>query len=127
MSSDIRIKVPAAPPFRYADVTVACGKLEYEETGRLKVLTNPILLVEVLSSTTERFNRSTKFTLYQSIPSFKEYLLISQTEPCITQYVKQPDENWKPDEVVGLDSSLYLPSIDCTLALNEVYQGVEFW
>lgn len=125
MSSDIRIKVPAAPPFRYADVSVACQPFEFEEIGGLKVLVNPILLIEILSHTTERSDRTKKFTLYQSIPSFKEYLLISQAEASVTQYVKQPDNSWKPDEVTGLGSSLYLPSIDCTLILTEIYRGVE--
>src|SRR5262249_18269538 len=126
MSSDIRLKVPAAPPFRYADVTVACGKLEFEEISGLKVLTNPILLVEVLSNTTERFDRTSKFTLYQSILSFKEYLLIAQDKPCITQFVKQTDGSWKPNEVTGLDISLNLPTIDSKLTLSDVYQGIEF-
>src|SRR5438045_2514315 len=73
MGSDMRIKVPAAPPFRYADVTVACEPFKFEEIGGLKVLVNPILLIEVLSHSSERSDRSKKFTLYQSIPSFREY------------------------------------------------------
>ncbi|MEW6733626.1 MAG: Uma2 family endonuclease [Acidobacteriota bacterium] len=125
MSSDIRIKVPTAPPFRYADVTVACVPFEFEEIGGLKVLVNPILIVEVLSHSSERSDHTKKFSFYQSISSFREYLLISQKEACITQYVKQADNTWEPEEITGLDATLFLPSINCTLVLSEVYRGVD--
>jgi Uma2 family endonuclease len=124
MSSDIRLKVPTAPPFRYADISVACGKLEFEEIDGLKSLVNPIMLVEVLSTSTERFDRHKKFEFYKSIESFREYLLITQNQPSITQYIKQGDGTWQGNEVIGLDSQIHLPSIDCTLRLSEVYQDV---
>lgn len=124
MSSDIRLKVPTAPPFRYADISVVCGKREFEEIEGLKALVNPVLLIEVLSNTTERFDRHKKFEFYKSIPSFREYLLVTQGQPSITQYVKQDDGTWQPQEVIGLESQIYLPSIACTLALKDVYQDV---
>lgn len=123
-SSDIRLKVPTAPPFRYADISVACGKLEFEEIDGLKSLVNPIMLIEVLSSSTERFDRHKKFEFYKSIPTFKEYLLITQNQPSITQYIKQDDGTWQGSEVIGIENQIYLPSIDSTLRLSEVYQDV---
>jgi Uma2 family endonuclease len=125
-SSDMKIKVPAAPPYRYADIVITCGNREFEEIGGMKMLINPTLIIEVLSPSTERYDRGAKFTNYQSISSFKEYLLIAQDKPCITQFVKQEDGNWKPDELTELSGKLYLPSIDCTLALNDVYQDINF-
>lgn len=124
LASSIRIKVPATSPYRYADITVVCGKAEYEKIEGLKVLVNPIVLIEVLSDSTEKFDRTKKFSFYQSIPSFKEYLLIDQNEPCITQWVKQEDGDWQPHEVTDLKESLYLPSINCTLELSTVYRRV---
>ncbi|KAF0247525.1 MAG: hypothetical protein FD167_3074 [bacterium] len=112
-SSDIRLKVPSSPPFRYADISVACGELIFEDIGGLKALVNPILLVEVLSNSTERFDRQKKFEFYKSIESFREYLLIAQDQPSIVQYVKQDNGTWQASEVTGLDSEIYLPSINC--------------
>lgn len=123
-TSDLRIKVPSALPFRYADVSVACGNLRYEEIEGLKVLVNPMLLIEVLSNSTEKFDKTTKFNLYQSITSFREYLLIAQNEVSIIQYVKQTDGTWQPKEVTELTDSIYLPSVDCTLQLSDIYAGV---
>ena len=123
-SNDIRLKVPSSPPFRYADISVACGELIFEDIGGLKALVNPVLLIEVLSSSTERFDRQKKFDFYKSIESFREYLLVSQDQPSIVQYVKEEGGNWQANEVTGLDSEIYLPSINCRLLLREVYQDV---
>lgn len=123
-NSDMAIKVPTAPPFRYADLSVACGTLEFETINGIDLLVNPILIVEVLSSTTGRFDRHQKFEFYKSIESFREYLLIAQDQPSIVQYVKQEDGSWQGNEVIGVDSEIYLPSINCHLLLREVYQDV---
>lgn len=124
ISNDIRLKVPTAPPFRYADLTVACGELIFENIEGLRALVNPILLVEVLSSSTARFDRQQKFEFYKSIESFQEYLLVAQQQASIVQYVKQADGSWQGNEVIGLDSQIYLPSINCHLLLREVYKDV---
>ena len=125
MSSAIPVKTFLVPPYKYPDGSVACGEPIFEKIDHIAVLTNPILIVEVLSPTTERIDRGPKFTIYKAIPSFKEYLLIAQDKARIIQFVKQDDGEWKPDEVTGLDGSIYLPSIDCTLALSDVYQDVK--
>lgn len=125
-SSNFQIKVPAAPPYRYADGSVVCGKIDVERFNGNDLLLNPVLLYEVLSPSTEGFDRGDKFTYYKSIPSLSEYLLIAQHRPHITQYVKQPDGTWAYAEVNGLDDRLYLPSLDVTLYLRDVYEGVEF-
>lgn len=124
--ANMRIKVPIMPPYRYGDVSVACGKPEYQEIGGVDALTNPILIIEVLSPSTEAYDRGDKFTYYKSIPSLKEYLLVAQHRPHITQYVKQDDGSWSYCEVNELETVLRLPSIDCELALTEVYRDVEF-
>lgn len=126
MTGTMPVKTFQIPPYKYPDGSVFCGKRETEKIDGIAVLTNPTLIVEVLSPNTERIDRGPKFTLYKGIPSFKEYLLIAQDEPRITQFVKQLDGKWQPNVVIGLDSSIYLPSINSTLALSEVYQNVEF-
>lgn len=126
MSGDIAILVPSAPPFRYSDGLVVCGELQFENTGGIAALRNPILIIEVLSPTSERYDKGAKFTFYQSIPNFREYLLVEQNQPLIAQYLKQDDGAWVPNQVAKLESSIYLPSIDCTLAFSDVYQDVTF-
>lgn len=125
MSGAMPLRTPLSPPYKYPDASVACGNPEFEQIDGIDVLINPILIVEVLSPNTERIDRGPKFTVYKSIPAFEEYLLIAQNAPRITQFVKQDDGQWQPPNVVtGLDSTIYLPSIDCTLALSGVYQDL---
>jgi Uma2 family endonuclease len=125
MSGAMPVKTSPVPPYKYPDGSVTCGEREFEKIDGIDVLTNPTLLLEVLSPNTERIDRGPKFTLYKSISSFKEYLLISQDEARIIQFVKQDDGEWKADVVMGLDNKIYLPTIDCTLTLSDVYQDVK--
>lgn len=125
-TANMRIKVPTLPPYRYADVSVLCGKPQFEKIGGVDVLTNPTLIIEVLSDSTEAYDRGDKFTHYKSILSLREYLLIAQHRPHITQYVKQDNGSWSYQEVNEISANLYLPSLDCILELGEVYRDVTF-
>ena len=124
--SNMQIKVPSAPPYRYADGSIVCGKTEVERFNGNDLLLNPVLIYEVLSPSTEAYDRGDKFTHYKSIASLKEYLLIAQHRPHITHYTKQDNGTWGYSEINGVDGSLDLPSVDLTLNLIEVYQDVEF-
>ena len=124
--ANMRIKVPSLPPYRYADLSLLCGRPSFEKIGGVDVLTNPTLIIEVLSESTEAYDRGDKFTHYKSIPDFREYLLVAQHRPHVTQYVKQEDGSWNYCEVNDLAASIALPSLDCALKLNEVYQDVTF-
>lgn len=121
-----RLKVPAAPPFRYPDASVVCGEPVFEDILGLEALVNPILIVEVLSPTSENYDKGQKFMWYQSIPSFREYLLIHQDRVHVIQYRKQEDETWISSETTDLNATIELPSINCTLALSDVYRRVKF-
>ena len=125
-TGNMQIKTPALLPYRYAAGSVAWGEAKFELFNGCDLLLNPILIWEVLSSTTEAYDRGDKFTYYKSIPSLKEYLLIAQHRPHITQYVKQNERIWYRTEFNSLGESIYLPSLDCTLQLSELYQGVIF-
>ncbi|MEJ7616978.1 MAG: Uma2 family endonuclease [Pyrinomonadaceae bacterium] len=124
--SDIAVDVPAAPPYRYPDVSVACGEMQFRRIESLDALVNPTLLIEVLSPTSETYDRGTKFEWYKSIPSFAEYLLIAQDRWHVTQRVKQTDGSWLERAFNGCDAVLRLTSIACELPLREVYEGVVF-
>src|SRR5437868_8662405 len=92
--ANMRIKVPSMQPYRYGDLSALCGEAQFEEIGGVDALTNPSLIVEVLSESTEAYDRGEKFTHYKSIPSFCEYLLIAQHRPHISQFIKQTDDSW---------------------------------
>src|SRR5215475_6651388 len=94
LPGDMRIKVPKALPYRYPDVVVVCGEPIIETIQGQEMLVNPLLIIEVLSPSTAEYDYSIKFTAYQSIESFREYLLVAQDRPYITQYVRQPNGQW---------------------------------
>ena len=124
--SHLRIKVPAAPPYRYADLTACCNVLRCEKIGGVDALVNPSLIVEVLSASTEAYDRGDKFTHYKSIESFTEYLLVAQHRPHVTHYVKGEAGKWTYEEVNELEGSLFLAALDCRLEMRDIYEAVEF-
>lgn len=124
--SDQRIKVPAWPPYRYPDLSGVCEVPVFESIGGTDVLVNPALIVEILSPTTEAFDRGEKFSYYKSIRAFKEYVLVSQHKPYVTQFVRQEDGSWLHSEVQGLQSNMHFVSINCHLLLVDLYLDVDF-
>ncbi len=124
--ANIRIKVPSAPPYRYADVSALCGEAQFEEIGGIRAVTNPTLIIEILSSSTEAYDRGQKFTHYKSIPSFSEYLLVAQDHPYITHLVKQSDDSWIYDEYNDLTATVKLSSLNCELPMSEIYENISF-
>jgi len=120
------IKVPAAPPYRYADGGVVCGEEKFEDFNGTDLLLNPIVIWEVLSHSTETYDRGDKFRFYKSIPTLREYLLISQDRPRIEHYTRQSARKWDYEDIEGLESKLLLPSIGCTLEFSKVYRRIRF-
>ena len=123
--SNMKVIVPDFPPYRYPDLTVFCGKANIEKIGRMESLTNPQMIIEILSPSTEAFDRRKKFTYYKSITSFTEYLLIATDQASITHYSKQRDD-WVLTEVEGLDAKLPIPTFNVSMLLSEIYLDVEF-
>lgn len=123
--SDMRVFIPGTGLYTYPDLVVVCGEpLFRDET--LDTLLNPVLLVEVLSDSTEGYDRGRKFRHYRSIASLQEYLLVSVEDARIEKYQKQGDGFWVFSEAVGLSSSIELESIKCPLSLSEVYDKITF-
>lgn len=125
-SSDARIYVPSYPPYRYPDVSALCGKLEIKTMSGLEMLMNPQLIVEVLSDSTEGFDRGDKFGYYKSIPSFCEYLLVSQKRPYVSQFIKERENVWTNVDYNDLEATIELRFTDYRLALSEIYRDVAF-
>lgn len=124
--ANMRIKVPSNPPYRYADLSALWGEARFEEIGGVDSLINPALIVEILSDSTEAYDRGDKFTHYKSIAAFGEYLLVAQHRPHVTQLVRRPDGSWVYNEFNDLSDSVSLSSLGCELSLNEIYQNVSF-
>jgi len=120
------VKTPTAPPFRFPDTSAVCGEATFDDMRGHDVLTNPILIVEVLSRSTKGYDRDAKFLAYQAIESFREYLLVAQESPHVIQYVRQPDAKWLRTDIIGLESEVRLESVGVSLPLSDIYRMVEF-
>lgn len=125
-TSEIPIKTPALPPYRYPDVSVACDKPRFEKLAGIDLLTNPIVIIEVLSPHTEKVDRQDKFTAYKALDSLQEYLLVEQQSPHITHYIKDPAGLWQRSDTGDITATVTLATIGCTLALADVYDNIEF-
>lgn len=133
-SKDMKVRSGPTPTLRHAakglysypDLVVVCGELEFHD-GYRDVLLNPAIIIEVLSTTTEAFDRGEKWARYQTwLPSLSDYVLVSQAAPMIEHFQRQPDDRWLYASVKGLAANLYLSSIDCPLMLADVYDRITF-
>jgi Uma2 family endonuclease len=124
-NADLRIKIAATGLCTYPDLSIICGPLQLAE-GTDDTVLNPTLLVEVLSGSTEAYDRGKKFEHYRQIPSCQEYLLVSQHEPRIEQFSRQADGRWVLNEAAGLKALLELPSLRISVSLAEVFAKVIF-
>ena len=112
--------------FSYADASVVCGEPRFHDTHK-DVLLNPKLIVEVLSPSTEAFDRGDKFLRYRTfLDSFTDYLLVSTVEPRLEHFSKETANQWLYTCISGLDGSLTLLDLGCKLELTEVFEGVNF-
>ena len=122
-ASDMRVKVTEIDSYFYPDVVVVCGEPRAED-DTFDTLLNPVLIVEVLSPSTEGYDRGEKFEHYQQIASLKDYILISQDEIRVEHHYRQESE-WLQSEFQGLEDVLSLLSIGCELRLSDIYRRVE--
>jgi Uma2 family endonuclease len=123
--SDMRLKVSRTGLYTYPDISIVCGTPKIEDE-HLDTLLNPTLIVEVLSSSTERYDRGKKFQHYRALESLQEYVLISQDTYQIERYLRQSDGQWLFSDASGEDPTLELRSVPCTLLLVDVYEKVVF-
>ena len=122
-ATDMRVRIPATGLYTYPDVIVVCGVPVFED-DYVDTLLNPTLIVEVLSESTESYDRGRKFSHYRSVESIAEYLLVAQDEYRVEQFVKQPDGRWLLSDVRTLEGVVELASTQCELRLQEIYDRV---
>lgn len=123
--SDLRVKVSQTGLYTYPDISVTCDAPQFEDV-QLDTLLNPTVIVEVLSPSTEKYDRGRKFQHYRTLESLQEYVLAAQDGTRLEHYLRQEDDQWLFSDATQADERLELPSIGCTLLLSDVYEKVAF-
>lgn len=123
--SDLKVRIEADDVGAYPDAMVICGERAFHDDRR-DVVTNPTLVVEVLSDSSEAYDRGDKFAHYRTLPSLQIYLLLSQDRMQAELFVRQPDDTWQFTAFVGADERIPLAAIDAALVLDELYDKVDF-
>jgi Uma2 family endonuclease len=124
--ADMRVKVSESGLYTYPDISVACPSIEFEMRQGTDTLLNPVVVIEVLSPTTEAYDRGRKLAHYQKLPSLREYILVSQDEPRIDHLERLAGGDWRLSIAAGLEATVRLNAIDCQLRLIEVHDKLEF-
>ncbi|WP_295406307.1 Uma2 family endonuclease [uncultured Thiocystis sp.] len=125
LSNDMRVRVEAADASTYPDVVALCDEPAFHDE-RSDVLTNPILLIEVLSPSTEGYDRGGKFALYRALPSLRQYVLVAQDRYSVDVFTRRDDNRWvltaysEPDDLIRFDA------IACAVPMSEIYARVRF-
>lgn len=124
-TSDLRVKVNATGLYTYPDLVIVCDPPQFEDHVH-DTLLNPRVIVEVLSDSTEKYDRGTKFAHYRQLPSVQEYVLVAQDRPLVERYVRQADDTWVLTAFSDLAGSLVFGAIAAPIPLAEIYRGVQF-
>jgi len=125
LNSDQKIRIDAEDTTVYADALVICEKPKFWNS-REDIIVNPLVIVEVLSKSTQNYDRGEKFMLYQRLPSLQEYVVVEQHTPLVESWYQIQENTWQKTTAHGLESSLALRSLGVTLRLDEVYEHIVF-
>jgi len=123
-ANDMRVKVSETGMYTYPDIVAVCGDPLFEDTS-IDTLLNPTLIVEVLSESTEKYDRGEKFAHYRRLDTLREYVLVSQNKMRI-EHFRRDGEEWVLSEISDPGSVLHLPAIDCHIELAAIYEKVDF-
>jgi Uma2 family endonuclease len=122
--TELRLQVAHGAAYLFPDIMVICGAFQYSD-GPKDTVTNPTVIVEVLSGSTERWDRVGKFACYRQVPSLREYILVSQDEICIEWYTRHDDGEWVYHAATGPEEVCHLTSLDINLPLADVYRKID--
>ena len=125
LTSDMRVKVDATGLYTYPDIVVVCDEPQFED-DEFDTLLNPRVIVEVLSDSTEQYDRGAKFAQYKQVPSIQEYILVVQGRPLVERHVRQPNGSWFPTVFNDLSQTFGFATIPVQVPLAEIYSGVKF-
>lgn len=125
LSNDMRVRVTPTDLYVYPDVVVVCGEPRFAD-DTFDTLLNPTVIIEVLSPSTEAYDRGQKFEFYRSLESLAEYVMIASQRISVERYTRQPGGSWNFDARTSLEDSIDLKSLGCTLLLADLYEKVDF-
>lgn len=123
--SDIKIWLKEYNRFVYPDICLIIGTPSFHTKTKTSI-TNPTLVVEVLSKSTRDYDKGSKFDLYRSLPSFTEYILIEQDTPEIINHYQEEKDLWRFQKIEGIDKKLTIKSLNCQIALIDIYEDIDF-
>lgn len=123
-SSNMRVKINETGLYTYPDVVASCGEIQFED-DEIDTLLNPLMVVEVLSNSTEKYDRSTKFRHYQKLDTLQEYVIVSQKAPFVEVYKFESKDRWTYKTASSLADDVELESIGCCLKMSENYDRVD--
>ncbi|HBT87462.1 Uma2 family endonuclease [Desulfobacter sp.] len=123
LSNAMRVKIENN--YTYPDIVIFCGDAQFED-NKFDTLTNPVIIIEILSDSTEAFDRGDKFTYYRAIPALKEYILVSQKKYHVEQYIRSDNGKWEYRSYESPDQMLNMESVNCDVLLSEIYLNVKF-
>ncbi len=124
-NSDVRLLVEKSGLYTYPDLMIVCGELEYVPQ-RKDTITNPIVIVEVLSESTRDYDRGAKFNFYKQIPSLQECILVESEEPRVEHYQRTPSGEWTIETYDNLDATMQIKSVECEIPLSRIYHKVSW-
>jgi len=122
--NDLRVKVQEIDKYTYPDIVVVCGDIELEKESGMETLLNPIVIIEILSYSTEAYDRGTKFHHYQLIKSLQEYILVSQNSCLVEKFVRSHDDEWIYRSHDNMEKTISIESVKCELMLSDIYYRV---
>jgi Uma2 family endonuclease len=125
LTSDMRVKVSATGLYTYPDLVVVCDDPQFDDEV-MDTLLNPRVIVEVLSDSTEKYDRGEKFIQYRQIPSLQEYVLVSQESPLIERFIRQPDNTWVLATFDNLAQAFSFATVPVSIPFSEIYRDVKF-
>ena len=123
-SNEMKVRTAPEGLFSYPDLTIVCGARKYHDTVK-DVLLNPVVLIEILSPSTESYDAGAKFQMYKELDSLREYMLVSQSEPRIELFTRQENGLWLPTLAEELEATITLSSVVVALPLAEVYEELD--
>jgi Uma2 family endonuclease len=127
LESNMRLRLAASDRYVYPDAMVVCGDPIFDPLDKNQTtIINPTVVIEVLSDSTEAYDRGDKFTAYRDLPTLQEYVLVSQNRPMVESFLRQEDGTWVLAAFQGLDGSATLRSIKIQIPLSDIYTGLDF-
>lgn len=123
--SDLRIHIPKNTLYTYPDISIVCGETECTDNFFDTVL-NPSVIIELLSKSTRNYDKGEKFSLYRDIDSLQEYILIDTERINVEKHIRNHDNSWQLTEFKSLEDSFLINTVDLSIALNDIYEGISF-